>query len=62
MSDKQMEYTGTSLDVVLPETGQVVTLAKGDKVSFLQYGGEAFFQDRPDFKPVAKATRKGKGS
>ena len=62
MADKQMEYTGTGpLQVTLPATGQVVSLAKGDKVSFLQYGGEGFFQDRKDFK-VATATRKGKAS
>ena len=62
MADKQMEYTGTApLDVALPSTGQVVSLAKGDQVSFQEYGGQAFFQDRKDFKPVATTTKTRKG-
>ena len=63
MADKKMEYTGTApLEIVLPSTGQVVSLAKGDQVSFTEYGGQVFFQDRKDFKPVATTgkTRKGK--
>ena len=65
MADKQMEYTGTGLTVALPDQDQVVTLSKGDKVSFSQYGGEGFFAGRKDFKPVAATaakTRKGKAS
>ena len=62
MAEKHMEYTGTApLEVALPATGQVVELAKGDKVSFTEYGGEAFFQNRKDFK-VATTTRKGRSS
>ena len=65
MTDKQMEYTGTTgLSVALPDTGQIVRLSKGDKVSFQQYGGDAFFEGRQDFKPVTTKprTRKGKTS
>ena len=60
MTDKKMEYTGSGLEVVLPDTGEVVALAKGDVVGYEAFGGEAFFGGRTDFKPKAAATRKGK--
>ena len=61
MAEKRMDYTGSGLDVVLPATGEVRALAKGDVVDYDQFGGEAFFAGRSDFKPhTAAKTRKGK--
>lgn len=65
MSEKQMEYTGTGLEVVLPDTGQVTDLKKGDVVGYEQFGGAAFFAGRTDFKEhkttaKAAASKKGK--
>ena len=60
MADKQMEYTGSGLEVVLPDTGEVRKLGKGDVVDFAQFGGEGFFAGRTDFKPHTTKTRKGK--
>ena len=61
MSEKQMEYTGSGLEVVLPDTGQVTDLTKGDVVGYEQFGGAAFFEGRSDFKPHTAATsKKGK--
>ena len=66
MALKQMEYTGPGLEVVLPDTGQVTDLAKGDVVGYEQFGGAAFFGGRTDFvekKPAkAAASKKGKSS
>ena len=61
MTDKkEMVYTGGGLQVVLPDTGEVTDLAKGDVVGYEAFGGEAFFGGRTDFKPHPAATRKGK--
>ena len=61
MSDKkEMVYTGGGLEVVLPDTGEVTDLAKGDVVGYDQFGGEAFFGGRKDFKPHTAASKKGK--
>ena len=59
---KQMEYTGTGLEVVLPDTGQVLHLTKGDTVDFAAYGGEQFFDGRTDFKVKKAVSRKGGSS
>lgn len=61
MAAKQMEYTGTTpLQVSTPD-GRVAEIAKGDVVSFNDWGGDGFFAGRPDFK-VKKASSKGSGS
>ena len=58
---KEMTYTGGGLEVVLPNTGEVVALAKGDVVGYEAFGGEAFFGGRTDFKPhPAASSKKGK--
>ena len=62
-----MEYVGTGLQVVLPDTGQVTDLTKGDVVGYEQFGGKAFFAGRTDFveqKPAKAAAsgKKGKSS
>ena len=59
MSGKKMEYTGGGLQVVLPDTGEVTDLKKGDVVDYEAYGGAAFFNGRTDFKEhTAKAAGK----
>lgn len=60
MAGKQMVYTGSGLEVVLPDSGEVRELGKGDVVDFAQFGGEGFFAGRADFKPHTTKTRKGK--
>ena len=58
---KEMTYTGSGEDFVLPNTGEVVALKKGDVVGYEAFGGEAFFGGRTDFKPHPAATsKKGK--
>ena len=64
---KQMEYTGSGLEVVLPDTGEVTDLSKGDVVGYDQFGGSGFFSGRTDFKEhkttaKAAASKKGKAT
>lgn len=62
MAEKLMEYTGSGQVFALPSTGEVVALKKGDVVGYDQFGGEAFFTGRSDFKPHKTTTRKGKAN
>ena len=60
MAGKEMVYEGTApLEVVLPDSGEVVEVAKGDVVDYAGYGGAAFFEGRTDFAPKTTKARKG---
>ena len=62
MAAKQMEYTGDAPLQVSHPDGSVVKVSKGDVVSFQEWGGDAFFEGRSDFKVKKAASQKGSSS